>query len=236
MKKLILILMLVICSVAFLSADVYVKSQMKTSAAMGQAAQNIMQEIWMGDGKVASINPSQSFILDKNKNKAYMVIHNSKSYVETDLPLDMTKIMPPQVAQVMKGMMSGMSMTVEANGQTKKIMDMDANGYDVSMKMMGMDMKMTIWASPDVPFDWKKYADLYSELFSAQFRLGEKVMSEFKKVKGFQMQTEMSIMGMKMNNNVIEINANKSPGPGVYSIPAEYTKKETLSMADLQNK
>jgi hypothetical protein len=232
MKKLMVILTVVLISFALLSADVYIKQETKTGAFMGQPAKEIVQETWLGNNKMAMISQEGTFVLDLVKNELYMVNHKTKSYVVATLPLDVTKLMPEQMAQMMKGMMEGMTITVNPNGQTKKVMTWNTTGYDVNMKVMGMDMKMVFWASKDVPFDWKKYASLYTMLYKAQFRMGEKFMEEFKKVEGYPVATEMSVMGMEVKSTVTEI-SNKTPGPDIYAVPAGYTKKDRLSMEDM---
>ncbi len=235
MKKIILILSVVAISFAFLHADVYIKQKTSVGAFMGQPPKDVVQEHWLGKNKMAMISQENSMILDMETKKLHMVIHGSKSYIETGLPLDMTKLMPEQMAQMMKGMMESMTINVQPNGQTKKVLDWNAAGYDVKMNMMGMDMKMVFWASKDVPFDWKKYSDLYSELYKAQFRMGEKFMKEFKKVQGFPVETEMDFMGMKITSTTEEI-SEKKPDAATYSVPAGYTKKDKLSMEDMQQR
>lgn len=235
MKKLILMVTLVVISFALLHADVYIKQKTNMGAFMGKPPKEVVQEHWLGKNKMAMISQDNSMILDIDAKKLYMVNHGNKSYVETSLPLDITKLMPEQMAQMMKGMIEGMTINVQPNGQTKKVANWNANGYDVKMTIMGMDMKMVFWASKDVPFDWKKYSDLYSEVYKAQFRMGEKFMEEFKKVQGFPVETEMDAMGMKVTTTTVEI-SQKNPGPDTYSVPAAYAKKDTLSMEDLQQR
>ena len=181
------------------------------------------------------ISQEQSMIMDIKAQKLYMVNHGNKSFIETSLPVDMTKLMPEQMEQMMKGMMESMTITVQPNGQTKKVINWNADGYDVKITVMGMEMKMIFWASKDVPFDWKNYSDLYSELYKAQFRVGEKFMEAFKKVQGFPVATEMDAMGMKMTTTTVEI-SQKTPGPDTYSVPTGYTKKDKLSMEDMQQR
>ncbi len=235
MKKLILIVSVVVISFAFLHADVYIKQKTNMGAFMGQPAKETFQEHWLGKNKMAMISQEQSMIMDIEAQKLYMVNHGNKSYIETSLPLDMTKLMPEQMAQMMKGMMESMTINVQPNGQTKKVTNWNANGYDVKMTVMGMEMKMIFWASKDVPFDWKNYSDLYSELYKAQFRMGEKFMAEFKKVQGFPVETEVDAMGMKVTTTTVEI-SQKTPGADTYSLPTGYTKKDKLSMEDMQRR
>jgi hypothetical protein len=235
MKKLILIVSLLVISVVFLNADVYIKQKANMGAFMGQPAKETIQEHWLGTNKMAMITPETTMIINMEAKKLYMVNNGNKTYIETDLPLDMTKLMPEQIAAMMKGMMDGMTMSVQPNGQTKKILNWNTSGYDVKITVMGMEMKMTFWASKDVPFDWKKYTDVYSEVYKAQLRMGEKSMEEFKKIQGFPVETEMDAMGMKVTTTTVEI-SQKNPAPGIYSVPAGYAKKDKLSMEDMQQR
>lgn len=227
MRKLFLILTLVIVSFAFLSADIYVKQQTKA----GQQAS--IQETWLGTDKIASISDEGTVIMDMTKKKLFMIDHKSKTYIETTIPLDMAKLMPPEMASMMQGMMSGMEVRLSPNGKTKKIANWNAKGYDFNIKMMGMEMKMTMWASADVPFDWKKYAAIYSEIYKVSLRMGEKFMKEFLKMNGFPVATEMTMMGIDITTTTLEI-SKKTAGANVYSVPSGYKKKDKFTMEDMQ--
>ena len=229
MKKLFVIITLLFVSFAFLSADVYIKQE--TNA----AGQTNIQETWLGKGRMASTSTSGKFIMDIAKKKVIMLNPTSKTYVETDLPLDMSKIMPEQMAAMMQGMMSSVEVSLNPNGQTKKIGNWNTKGYDFNIKMMGMEMKMTMWASNEVPFDWKEYLGIYSEMYKVTMNMGEKFVNEFKKLEGYPLATEMNMMGMNITTTTVEI-SQKTPDPGVYSVPAGYTKKDKLSMEDMRNR
>jgi hypothetical protein len=142
------------------------------------------------------------------------------------------------MAQMMSQMMK-MTVTVTPNGQTKTVGQWKCSGYDVALNMMMMPMKMSVWASTDVPFDVDKFMKLYTNVIKAQLRLDDAAMQEMMKVKGYWIATEMNaeIMGAKMHNTmeVIEIST-KSPDASVYSVPAGYSKKDKLSTQDMQNR
>lgn len=233
MKKLTLILLLVVISTAFLCADVYIKQNQKVGAMMGQPAKDIVSETWLGNNKMAVIAPENTMIMDMSSNKFFMVIHANKTYIETDLPLDMAKLMPAQMASMMKSMIDGMTVAVKANGQTKKVGNWNTKGYDFNIGMMGMNIKMTMWASSDVPFDWKKYTKVSGELYKAMFRMGDKFTKEFEKVDGFPVATSVNMMGANMEMTTVEI-SEKSPGSGVYSVPAGYKKTDKMSMGGMK--
>jgi hypothetical protein len=227
---------------AFAGADIYIKSKTHTDAfaVMGQSqpAKDETTEQWLGDDKFATITPEMSFIVDLKKNMFYMVNHGNKSYVESQLPFDFTKMVDPQMAQMISQMMK-MTVTVTPTDQTKTIGQWKCSGYDVAMNIMMMPMKMSVWASTDVPFDIDKFMKMYTNVLKAQFRLDDAAVQEMMKVKGYWIAMEMNaeIMGAKMHNTaeVVEI-TKKSPDASVYSVPAGYTKKDKLSMQDMQNR
>lgn len=245
MKKLILVLTLIVFTAAFLCADVYIKTKTHTDAVemMGQKqpAKDTFTEQWIGKDKFAQIMGNMSTILDLGKKKVFIVMHGTKTYLEASLPLDLSKLMPEQMAQMMGNMK--INVTVNPSGQTKKIGKWNCNGYDVVMDiqfMMPIKMNMKIWATKDVPFDWKVFVDkMYPVVMKAtsmRMPFGDEVVKEYQKIKGFQVATEMSMnmMGteMKMNSQVLEMTTKAAPA-GTYSVPTGYTKSEKLSMTDM---
>jgi hypothetical protein len=242
MKKLCVLFSLVLMLAAVAGADIYIKSKTHTDAfaVMGQSqpAKDETTEQWMGDDKFATITPELSIVVDMKKNMLYWINHGNKSYVESPLPFDFTKMVDPQMAQMMSQMMK-MTVTVTPNGQTKTIGQWKCSGYDVAINVMMMPMKMSVWASTDVPFDVEKFQKLYMNAVKAQLRLDDAAVQEMMKVKGCWIAMEMNaeIMGAKMHNTVevIEI-SKKSPNASVYAVPAGYTKKDKLSMQDMQNR
>jgi len=242
MKKLAILFSLVLVLAAFASADIYIKSKAHTDAfaVMGQSqpAKDETTEQWMGDDKFATITPEMTFIVDLKKNMLYWVNHSNKTYLESPLPFDMTKLLDPQMAQMMSQMMK-MTVTVTPNNQTKTVGQWKCAGYDVALNMMMMPMKMSVWASTDVPFDVDKFQKLYANVLKAQLRLDDAAVQEMMKVKGYWIATEMNaeIMGAKMHNTteVVEI-SNKTAPASAYSVPTGYTKKDKLSMQDMQNR
>ena len=62
-------------------------------------------------------------------------------------------------------------------------------------------------------------------------------ITEFMKINGYQVASEMTMnmMGanMKVTSQVVEITKKDAPA-GVYSVPAGFTKKDTLSLQDMR--
>jgi hypothetical protein len=238
MKKTILVLTLVLISFAFLSADVYVKTKTHTDAfeMMGQKqpAKDVTTEQWIAGNKFAQVSESQTMVIDLDKKVIYVIYHGDKTYVEAQLPLDIEKIMPDQLKAMMA--MMKMTATVKPNGESKKIGQWNCKGYDITMNMQMMNMKMKSWVTTDVPFDWKTFRDkMFPHVMKLSGSMGmdDKSLEEFKKLEGFQVGGEVtvSVMGkdMKSTTEVMEINKKAAPA-GIYSVPKGYKKVEKLAM------
>jgi len=242
MKKLFTCLALVLAVTLSLSADIYIKSKTHTDAmsVMGQntPAQDSTSEQWIGDDKFASVGGDQAFIIDLKKSLGWIINTKAKTYVETPLPLDMSKLLPPEAA-AFAGMMK-MSATVAATTETKKVGSWNCVGYDVNLSMTMFAMKMKVWASTDVPFDVNAFnSKIWGNLVKGQMMMDDASVKEMAKIKGFQIATETTgdIMGAKMRSTteVVEITKKDAPA-GIYSVPAGFTKTATLSMDALQKK
>lgn len=241
MKKLLTCLAMMLAVTLALSADVYVKMKTHSDAMsiMGQTtpAQDGTTEQWIGEDKFASLG-DQSFIIDLKKNLGYIINAKAKTYVETPLPLDMSKLLPPEAA-AFAGMMK-MSATVAPTTETKKIGSWTCTGYDVNLSMPMFAMKMKVWAATDVPFDVNAFnAKIWANLVKGQMMMDDASIKEMAKIKGFQIATETTgdVMGAKMRSTteVVEI-AKKDAPANVYSVPAGFTKTATLSMDAIQKR
>ena len=234
-------LLLATASPAF-AADVYVKIKTHSDAiAVGgqsQRARDGVVEQWYGPARTAQSSGDTGFIVDLDKNMAYMVNHRDKSYVPLPLPMDITKVLPPEVAPMAARMQ--MSATVTPSPDTKTIGAWPCTAYDVTLTVMGMPMTMRVWASTDVPAALLDYASRVTPVFlQGQMRLTDESAKEFAKIKGFQVATELTadMMGARMRTTteVVEI-VEKAAPPGTFAPPAGYTQKATLSIQDLQRR
>jgi len=236
MKKIISLLVVLLFSCALAAADIHIRTKSHTDAftVMGQSQpeKNEITEQWIGEDKFASHSQDQSIIIDTKKNLLYLVDHKDKSYLETSLPLDLSKLLPPEMAQ-MTAMMK-MSVTVKPLGQTKTVGSWQCSGYEVAISMMMMSLKMTVWASTDVPFNVDQFLDkFYSPVLKLMMRIDDASLAEMRKIKGYWIAYEQTgeVMGAKIRSTgeVIEIKKETAPA-SVYSLPTGYQKTDKLKM------
>jgi hypothetical protein len=235
------LLILLLASPAF-AADVLVRikthSDPMTIGGQSQPARDSVAEQWYGPGKTAQISGDGGFIVDLGKNVVYMVNHRSKSYVPLTIPIDIVKILPPEVAA--QAPMMQMTATVSPTTETRTIGAWRCLGYDVTLTMMGMPMTMRVWASTDVPATLLDFSAKVTPVFlQGQMRLTDESMKEFAKIKGFQVATELTatVMGAEMRTTTEVVEIVEKPAPaGTFEPPAGYAQKATLSMQDLQRR
>jgi hypothetical protein len=240
MKKFVIGLTIVAMAALSLSADIYVKSKSHTDAmsVMGQntPATDTVSEQWISDNVFANRTGDNGVIIDMAKKTFMMINYTAKTYVEAALPLDFSKILPPEMSAMAS--MIIMSAKVTPSGETKKIGSWNCQGYTMAMSVMGMPITTKVWASTDVPFDTAKFNEKFMvEMAKGMMRLDEASAKEMAKIKGYQIASETSgeIMGAKMRSTteVVEISKKSAPA-GVYTVPAGFAKKDFLSMGDIQ--
>jgi len=242
MKKCLFLLILVALTTGIVTADVYIKQKMHTDAInmMGQSqpAVDDFSEIWFTENKMAMHSPGMSIIVDMAKKVVFMINIEGKTYVEMEIPVDFSKYIPEEAAQ-MAQMMLNTSVTVQPTGETMTINNWKCEGYDVNMDMMMMQMKTKVWASKDVPFDWKELMDKYMEMSKVMLRLNDQSIQEMAKIDGYQIKSEttMNMMGSDINSyqEVVEISQKAAPA-GTYAVPEGFTKQDKLSSADLMKR
>jgi len=228
MKKLVLMVTLFVVSFAFLNADIYVKREAKSTAKQIPVS---YFETWLGKNKIASSQNNMTYVVLTDTKKIFIINHTKKTYVEASLPLDIIKIMPPPMAAQAQAQKGQVTLTVTPNGKTNKILNYNCNGFNQLLKLAGMEINMTIWASKDVPFDWKSTFPLYKELNTALSSfITEQIQKEMFKIEGFQLGQEISQNGITTTITTIVLDAKKVPPAGTYSVPEGYTKKEMLEM------
>jgi hypothetical protein len=236
MKKQIPLVFTILLLASFGSADIYIKTKAHTDGMMGQPATDTISEAWIGDNQFAMVSEERVSVIDLKKNVLYIINHSDKTYVEASLPFDIMKLLPPQAA----GMMSGRKMTVTVNptGGKKTVGQWACDEYELTMAMtmtMGTyTIKSKIYATADLPFDHKAFMEKMGPHFlKLSIMFDQNSAKEMMKIKGLTIlkETIKEFMGnsSKSTEEVVEISKKAAPA-GIYSVPAGYTKQDTISI------
>jgi hypothetical protein len=220
-------------------ADVYMKQKTHTgSSTMRGKTQPEKDEtavIWLGENKSRTDNDSgRSVIFLADKGLLYVIDHNKKTYME--MPLDLGKSMNEalagqgeqgqKVADMMKGMMGGMTVKVADTGETKMIGSWNCRKYLIDTKMSMGETSSEVWATEDIKIDPKLY---FTAAYAMMASLPgfQDMIKEMQKVKGviaYQVSTaKMMGSDVKTTMELLEC-AGKSAPAGTYDLPAGYTK------------
>jgi hypothetical protein len=239
MKKLAFLLVLLLAASPAFAGDIFVKVKTHSDAMQApgrtQPARDDVSEQWYSATRAAQNGRENGFIVDLDKQMAYMVNHGDKSYVELPMPIDLVKVLPPELQAIAPMMQT--SATVNAADETRQIGPYKCTAFDVAMTVAGGQLKMRVWASMDVPGDLAAIsAKMLPAFIKGTMPMSDASVKEFEKIRGFQIATETTgdIMGAKPHTTteVVEI-AERSAPAGTFEPPAGYTKKTVLSMQDL---
>jgi hypothetical protein len=247
MKKIVFVLILILITVTFLSADIYVKSMQQTKAfdIMGKRSPERMEinEQWLGKNKFAQFSKDVNIIVDYDKKIMFLIINKDKIYFELPLNFDrseLLEILPKKIADIVKAIKIT-DVLVNADIEKKKIANWDCYSTEFSMVFMIPEInimpkfKMKMWLTKDLPFDYKEYKSGMDE-FMGQFITGilnvdidsEKEFEKLDKIEGFSVGSEVVIeifgSAIKVESQILEVTEKKAP-LGIYSPPKGFTKK-----------
>jgi len=238
MKKLILLSIMLVFLFSAVNADYLVKQETVTPSIMGQPGKTEVANLWIGDGVYANVGKGQSVIIDSKKKLMTIVYPSSKTYVEMKLPLDISTYLPAEAKTMMEPMLKSIKIKVSENGKNEKVGNWKTKGYSVlmSMKMMGVEMKsnMEIYATQDVPFDWKKVStEFLGNMMQSTGQMNQKVVNEMKKINGYAVKTIVTVdmMGIKFDVkiNVLEILKKDAPA-GTFTVPTGFNKVDKITV------
>lgn len=245
MKKTIITVLaglLMLMTVPAVQADMYIRARASTDPinAYGQniPAREMIIEQWIGDDfYYQKSEETLSYLYDLKKNKIYLILHRTKSYLELTPPIDFASLLPDEFSQMAQAL-EQITISVKPTGETRTINNLKCQGYEVEITVLMMPTLMKVWASEEIPSNLKNFTEkIWPELLKLQLRGNDTVKSEMAKIKGLWMayETRMQTMGLEISSRYqVEEISKKTPPAGIYTVPADFKKKDKLSMEDLQ--
>lgn len=235
-KVMVVFLMVLICAV-FLSADIYIKEKEHIGAyqvgiKMTPAKQG-ENEIWVGTYRAAYITPGEIYIYDKKMKKVWFVNRREQTYVEADVPLDLSRVYSPETASRMKTFK--VRGTAGRTGKTRTILNKKCAAYKLHYwgdagGSKFIESKGMLWIYEDIGPDFAVFNELM-DLIRQRDNKDEAFRKEMQKADGVQMRTDITHtrqgVSIKTWSEVIEL-SKKDPPAGVYEVPKGYTPKKAL--------
>jgi len=237
-RKTLAVLFVVLVSAGFAAADIKVVKMTHqdgfTIMGQTQPPEDREQTTWIGDNKMFMDQGSTVTIVRLDLMKLYVIDHDTKSYHVLDLPIDLSKLVPPEM-QPMLAMMQ-FEVTVTPSDEHKQVGEWNARRYDMTMTSQMFSMKSTLWATKVAGYDPTAFNDMYVHISSLQPGMGDAV-KEMSKIEGLVVEQKgvMTMMGNEIGTSERTVSIEDMPAPaGTYDPPVGYTEKPFDFMARMQ--
>jgi hypothetical protein len=221
----------VLCAAAFRSAGadtlITANKHMDAIPMAQKPAMDEVQKTWLAKDKIRMDGKDSGVLIRMDKKTMYVLDHAKKKASSVDLPIDFSKLVPPEMATQMQGMLSAMKMTAKLTptDETKKVGSWSARRYNLEMSSpMGMKIDMVLWATKDIKIDMALYKDLMVNMQSLNPTMAD-MAKEFGKIDGVAVITEMTMnmMGnaIKSRDEITSVEEKAAPAD-TYELPAGY--------------
>lgn len=201
-----------------------------TVMGQSQPATDTERVIWLGDGRLRVDEDGSTIIVRLDSNAMYMIDHSGKSVSTIDLPVDLSTLLPPGVADQMRAMMQ-LEITVAPTDETKKVGQWTARRWNLSMTTPMVTIESTLWATEDLDIDRASYDRLFHQIVSLQPGT-EGLIEKLQAVDGFVVEqqsvttmTGASDTSMTRSERTVTVES-ADPPADTYDPPADYTPRE----------
>jgi hypothetical protein len=224
-----------LCAPAFAApADTMMVRKVHTEAGkMGQhetPAKDETQTVWIAKDRVRVESDDKIILLRLDQKKLYMMDPKEKTYSPIDLPFDMKKYLPAEMAEMYDKMNSAntMSCKVTPTDETKKIKDWNTKKYELKVTgSMTGGMTEEVWVTKDISVDTAAFLELLRTTLTMRPG-GESMVDELKKIDGVPVMSDRTLkspMGtVKTHEELVSIEQKDAPA-GAFELPKDY--KET---------
>jgi hypothetical protein len=237
MRRLTLFILCLVFAPAASRADTWMRVREHTDASYHHGtvdqAVDSESEIWIGGGRIASIDKDRRYIIDLTAGRVIVVEKADTAYVETTLPFSLSVILPEEVRP--RAAMFQVTGEVTRLEGTKMIGGRECEGWMVHSWINYLESRFdeterTTWVTKDLPADGKALETYYDVVWRMN-NFSEELVAALRGMGGCELMTESVTysegQAIKASSEIVEI-AEKDPPPGIYDIPEGYRKKEFI--------
>jgi len=204
------------------------------SPATGQAASDTLEVTWIGKDRMRVEEGTSITIVRGDLKKLYLIDSKAKTYSVLDLPIDMKKYIPAEMAPMLEHM-GTMKATVTPTTETKKIKDWEATRYTLTLTMPMGGMTQEMWVVKSLGAEYPGWRELAGAVMSTSPFTGN-MAEELQKIDGMAVLVERSMKmpggELKSRESVTSIET-KEPAAGLYDLPEGFTEKPFDPMAGM---
>jgi len=237
MRRLTLFVLCLAFVPAALRADTWMRVREHTEASYHHGtvdpAVDSETEIWIGVGRIASIDKDRHYIMDMTAGRVIVAEKADTAYVETALPFSLSVILPEEVRP--RAAMFQTTGEVTRLEETKMIGGRMCRGWMVHswidyLETRFNETERTVWIAEDLPVG-EKVLDTYYDVVWRMNNFNDGFVAALKGMGGWEMMTESVTysegQAVKSYSLVEEIAEKEAPA-GVYEVPGGYRKKEFI--------
>lgn len=226
-------------------ADTYLKIQLHTDSRYQNGAvipaEDAAVENWISARKMASVSRTWRFVADLDQNVFILINLAEKSYLQLPLPLDLLNVVPADEKEPITAYKYLGAVAAAEGGRT--ILGVPCKRFDIQRwVILGGDrfaeQETTAWYGPLPGLDPATYLQLQRQ-FYALSNFGPELMETYLKIPGFAMAQEsvryIEGTAIKSSYLVTEMATRDAPA-GIYAIPEGFTKKDSYSARQLQQR
>lgn len=245
MKKYLFLILLVYLFTMWGFADVLIRQKSHTEGYYYGGSNNPPVDaeitVWIGKQKSAVFTENRIIIIDKQSNKGYFVNKRDKSYAMSPLPMELSHLVPAELAKYLGTIQYNGS--VKATGEVKTIGKYKCTSYKVNSFVMYQGGKVNetdavIWVTAGTPVDAGVYTGLNQSLLKLR-NYSPQLLEETEKIKGVPILIENLVypkgFSVKTTVKAVDI-SEKQPPAGIYKVPEGFKQKEKLTIQDLRSR
>jgi hypothetical protein len=198
----------------------------------------IAREWWFGRDRMAFVTQDWRYVFDKTRGRVLVINTADRYYVEAKMTADSRELVDPgYVGALGRFRANG---TVERSPKKKMALGRECAGTVISEWLVNdnqhfFDRDRMVYATTDVPFDWRLSRDLAAWMLSF-FNPEMTYFGGMRSIEGFPLsETDVYVRNtqrMAYGTEVTEIREAVSPD-GFYDIPEGFGRREKLSQRDL---
>jgi hypothetical protein len=193
-------------------------------------AKDAQSTIWFAKDRLHIESEGMNAIVRLDQKKLILLDSKEKTWTAIDLPFDMKKYLPPEMAGMAEQMMGAQALQakVEAKDETKKFGEWNARRFEITLSQRGnVVSKEIVFASKDLKADPQAFAEMYSAMMSMAPE-NKLLAVELKKIEGVPVHSEKSqTIGnaeVKTTEDLVSA-TEKDPPAGTYEAPADYKEQ-----------
>jgi hypothetical protein len=198
----------------------------------------IAREWWFAGDRMAFVTQDWRYVFDKSRGRILVINTTDRYFVEAGMTVDSRKLVDPGYVRALGRFRA--NGTVERSPKKKTVLGRECAGTVISEWLVDdnqhfFDRDRTVYATTDVPFDWRLSRDLAAWMLSF-FNPEMTYFGGMRSIEGFPLaETDVYVRNTRRTAYGTEVTdiREATPAGGFYDIPEGFSRREKLSQRDL---